>query len=314
MVYSRHPPATYEPTWNPSGSTVYFDAPAMQRPLPGNAFVPSADEMPLLGNPMQEALAQRPFDSTGYSSQAMLHTQDGARGLNGTVRSRIGRSSSNASNQRRYILDLPNFERTPSNGAHSRTQTARLTTRSPPVAKPRTLLPRTEHSLAASTSAFAPTSLQVPSEGEMRSGFEMLRASRDEGTRQKTGLWDTMNTLSSNEPSDAAYTEFPTFHHPLVGVDEGRPHASRDRNGIHSIGEAEIRKWNVTQVIDWMLDAGIDETIIELFEVNDIAGDVLMDLQFDDLKAIGIKSFGKRHRVWTAILDLKGNESIDLYP
>jgi hypothetical protein len=74
--------------------------------------------------------------------------------------------------------------------------------------------------------------------------------------------------------------------------------------------EAEIRKWNATQVIDWMVDTGIDETVIECFEVNDINGAVLMDLQFDDLKEIGIKSFGKRHQLWNAISAVQGKEGI----
>lgn len=77
-----------------------------------------------------------------------------------------------------------------------------------------------------------------------------------------------------------------------------------------SDAEAEIRKWNATQVIDWMVDTGIDETVIECFEINDINGAVLMDLQFDDLKEIGIKSFGKRHQLWNAISAVQGKESI----
>ncbi|KAM0701373.1 hypothetical protein Q7P35_011734 [Cladosporium inversicolor] len=74
--------------------------------------------------------------------------------------------------------------------------------------------------------------------------------------------------------------------------------------------EAEIRKWNATQVIDWMVDTGIDETVIECFEINDINGAVLMDLQFDDLKEIGIKSFGKRHQLWNAIAAVQGKEGV----
>lgn len=74
--------------------------------------------------------------------------------------------------------------------------------------------------------------------------------------------------------------------------------------------EVAIRKWNPTQVIDWMVDTGIDETVIECFEKNDISGAVLMDLQFEDLKEIGIQSFGKRHNLWNAISAVQGKEGI----
>lgn len=106
---------TFEPTWNPTGSMMSHNVPAMQRPLPGNAFVPSMDDMPL-GNRVDEALTQWPLDFNGCSPQTLYYPQDG--------------------------------------------QTARLTARSPAVAAPRTLLPRTEGSLAATTPAFAQTSLQ----------------------------------------------------------------------------------------------------------------------------------------------------------
>lgn len=78
--------------------------------------------------------------------------------------------------------------------------------------------------------------------------------------------------------------------------------------------ESEIRKWNATQVIDWMVDTGIDESVIECFEMHDISGDVLMGLQFDDLKEIGIQSFGKRHQIWNAIAALQGKEGISPQP
>jgi hypothetical protein len=65
---------TFEPTWNPTGSMM-CRAPSMQRQLPGNAFVPSMDEMPL-GNRMDEASTQWPLDFIGYTPQAMFYPQD----------------------------------------------------------------------------------------------------------------------------------------------------------------------------------------------------------------------------------------------
>lgn len=69
-----------------------------------------------------------------------------------------------------------------------------------------------------------------------------------------------------------------------------------------------VRNWSAEQVIDWMCEAGMDPFVIECFEIHDINGTVLMDLQFDDLKELDIPSFGKRHQLWNAISDLRGGE------
>lgn len=76
-----------------------------------------------------------------------------------------------------------------------------------------------------------------------------------------------------------------------------------------------IRGWNTQDVIDWMCASGMDTTVVECLEVNDINGAVLLDLQFDDLKELGIQSFGKRHQLWSAVSLLRGEDStIDISP
>ena len=70
--------------------------------------------------------------------------------------------------------------------------------------------------------------------------------------------------------------------------------------------EAEIRTWTTQQVIDWMYESGIDSPIIECFDIHDINGAVLLDLEFEDLKELDIPSFGKRHQLWSAICLLRG--------
>ena len=123
---------TYEPTWNTTGSVMCRDAPAMQRPLPGNAFVPSLDDMPL-GNRMDDALTQWPMDFIGCPPQTVFYPQD--------------------------------------------SQTARLTARSP-----RTLLPRTEGSLAAATPAFAQTSLHRQYQPSIQGCVSSRRSSQNVST------------------------------------------------------------------------------------------------------------------------------------
>ena len=73
--------------------------------------------------------------------------------------------------------------------------------------------------------------------------------------------------------------------------------------------EAHIKRWTSQEVIAWMCACGIDSTVIECFELHDIDGAVLMDLEFEDLRELDIQSFGKRHQLWNAICNLHGGES-----
>lgn len=52
----------------------------------------------------------------------------------------------------------------------------------------------------------------------------------------------------------------------------------------------------------------MDAAVVEKFEFHDITGTVLLDLQFQDLKELGIQSFGKRHQVWNQICTLRGGD------
>jgi hypothetical protein len=54
-----------------------------------------------------------------------------------------------------------------------------------------------------------------------------------------------------------------------------------------------------------MSTSGIDASTVEKFDLHDITGTVLLDLQFQDLKELGILSFGKRHEVWNKICSLR---------
>jgi hypothetical protein len=63
--------------------------------------------------------------------------------------------------------------------------------------------------------------------------------------------------------------------------------------------------WTTQQVSLWMNNSGVEASIVDKFEYHDIAGKVLMDLQFTDLKELGIDQFGKRHEVWNKICTLR---------
>jgi len=72
--------------------------------------------------------------------------------------------------------------------------------------------------------------------------------------------------------------------------------------------ESVIRCWSTQRVIHWMYKADIDASVIECFEMHDVNGNVLLDLQFEDLKELDIHSFGKRHHLWSAICELRGDQ------
>ncbi|PSK43749.1 hypothetical protein B9Z65_7263 [Elsinoe australis] len=72
---------------------------------------------------------------------------------------------------------------------------------------------------------------------------------------------------------------------------------------------ANLHDWTSEDVIDWMYSTGIEMALVEKFRENDIAGTVLVDMKFEDLKDLGIQSFGKRHQLWSSVAALKGGEA-----
>ncbi|KAL9026365.1 MAG: hypothetical protein Q9196_004958 [Gyalolechia fulgens] len=64
--------------------------------------------------------------------------------------------------------------------------------------------------------------------------------------------------------------------------------------------------WTPKQVAGWMTEFGFEESIIDKFRMHDISGAILKDLQFGDLKELGVQSFGQRHRLWNEIRTLRG--------
>ncbi|KAF2149826.1 hypothetical protein K461DRAFT_296246 [Myriangium duriaei CBS 260.36] len=70
-----------------------------------------------------------------------------------------------------------------------------------------------------------------------------------------------------------------------------------------------LHDWSSDDVVDWMSNTGTEDTIIRCFRENDITGTVLVDMRFENLKDLGIHSFGKRHQIWSSISDLKGGNS-----
>ncbi|GAB7359480.1 hypothetical protein MBLNU230_g6126t1 [Neophaeotheca triangularis] len=154
-----------------------------------------------------------------------------------------------------------------------------------------------------------PFELQIkPVEGP--TGPHLFRASQSSGEF----AFDHALQMSPLLPKEPPRTET-AFSHDTVTPTSQQQHAN------HSIAatlqqsfdserglEENVRNWSTEQVVDWMCEAGMDPFVIECFEIHDINGTVLMDLDFDDLKELDIPSFGKRHQLWNAISDLRGGQ------
>jgi hypothetical protein len=62
-----------------------------------------------------------------------------------------------------------------------------------------------------------------------------------------------------------------------------------------------LADWTPEMVAQRMLNAGIELAAAERFVENDINGAILITLKFEDLKELGISSFGVRTRIWEEI-------------
>ena len=80
------------------------------------------------------------------------------------------------------------------------------------------------------------------------------------------------------------------------------------------LNSVAFESWTPSQVANWMVASGFDPSLVEKFRVNDISGAVLKDLQFGNLKELGIESFGQRHQLWDKIRNLRGALSLPSTP
>jgi hypothetical protein len=95
---------------------------------------------------------------------------------------------------------------------------------------------------------------------------------------------------------------------------------NRTLSQIQILDKPEL--WDVQQVADWLSNAGFGAaasnfigkrieyinqylTVINSFLDQEITGDILLDLDIDALKELGINTFGKRYKIMQAITSLK---------
>lgn len=108
----------------------------------------------------------------------------------------------------------------------------------------------------------------------------------------------SMSPMTPEEPALRTHSAFRSSPATVV------PHAPRS---LPIPDEADVRCWSPREVAAWVTSAGFDDAVVDNFKRNDISGAVLVDLQLEDLRELGIQSFGKRHRLWNEIRRLRGS-------
>ncbi|MCJ1306464.1 hypothetical protein MMC25_000106 [Agyrium rufum] len=106
-------------------------------------------------------------------------------------------------------------------------------------------------------------------------------------------------------PQQYAHT-YARLEAPLAPVSQAPP------SPLEQLEDLPLMDWSPYRVTQWMERSGFEESLIEQFFTNDISGLTLIDLQYEDLKELGIASFGQRRRLWGEISKLK--ESMNLRP
>ena len=92
--------------------------------------------------------------------------------------------------------------------------------------------------------------------------------------------------------------------------------ATESKQRVEEVPEssAPLQTWTPQQVACWMTATGLESSLVQKFRMHDISGAILKDLQFGDLKELGIVSFGQRHQIWDAIRNLRGGLSVPSTP
>ncbi|CEP17308.1 hypothetical protein [Parasitella parasitica] len=73
----------------------------------------------------------------------------------------------------------------------------------------------------------------------------------------------------------------------------------------------KVQAWDVDQVAEWLQSVGLD-SVSKNFIDQEITGDILLDLNIDALKELGITTFGKRYKIMQAITSLKEESSVEV--
>lgn len=120
---------------------------------------------------------------------------------------------------------------------------------------------------------------------------------------------DFQNTLSLSPITPKVPNRDTEFQLPItldMGLDLPTPRARPYRDGpfqftSEELDTTDLPSWSPEKVAQWMLNAGVELQFAEKFVENDINGAILITLKFEDLKELGIASFGVRTKIWEEV-------------
>ncbi|KAI8883186.1 hypothetical protein K501DRAFT_219836 [Backusella circina FSU 941] len=138
-------------------------------------------------------------------------------------------------------------------------------------------------------------------------GEPILVLEKDE--KYMDGWWQGRNVSGETGLFPMNYTapEKPALHEHRFLASPSRSATVEDEinntlSQIQILDKPEL--WDVEQVADWLKRAGFG-AVASNFIDQEITGDILMDLDIDALKELGINTFGKRYKIMQAITSLK---------
>jgi Ni/Co efflux regulator RcnB len=135
-------------------------------------------------------------------------------------------------------------------------------------------------------------------------GPHLFRASIDSNFEDDEVLGMSPMTPRPSTIQKAAY-DAPRV--PQIPNQHQHRHLSSLTNAVGDLNMNEVALWTPRQVAQWMYDAGFEPSIVDKFEENDISGAILITLKFEDLRELGILSFGQRTKVWNDIHVIRGS-------
>ncbi|OBT50165.1 hypothetical protein VE04_10092, partial [Pseudogymnoascus sp. 24MN13] len=135
-------------------------------------------------------------------------------------------------------------------------------------------------------------------------GPHLFRISQEVAPEEEYYL--TMSPVTPRyAPSSRPETAFrvPSMPYPQPEL-KHRP-ISTVRAAVTKLNKMEVAMWTPCPVAGSMYHAGFEPAIVEKFEENDISGEILTTLKFEDLRELDIQSFGQRHKLWAEIHTLR---------
>jgi hypothetical protein len=137
---------------------------------------------------------------------------------------------------------------------------------------------------------------------DIKSSFEVDLVLQDTPISATTPLYTSASKLGP----DRRDTPVPGLNHAVRKTKSQSTLGSQQTEDC----DANIAGWTPQDVVAWMQKLSFDSELVEKFFINDISGAILLELQSEDLKELGVQSFGKRHQLMTSIRQLRNSVEV----